>query len=91
MKHPSVTPNILDAPDDEIICWCANVSKGMVCDAIADGVDTLDKLHEQLGILRGTQCAEKSPRGRCCCQEVVALLTHSALCRARRRGALQAA
>lgn len=91
MEQPAFTPNILEAPDEEIICWCANISKGQVCDAIAEGVDTLDQLHQKLGILRGAQCAEKSPRGRCCCQEVVALLTHSALCRARRRGALQAA
>lgn len=89
MAHPAFTPNILEAPDEEIICWCANISKGRVCDAIAEGIDTLDQLHQELGILRGAQCAEKSPRGRCCCQEVVALLAQSALCRARRKGMLQ--
>jgi NAD(P)H-nitrite reductase large subunit len=83
MNNASFTPNIFDAPDDEIICWCTMVTKGQVCKAIADGFTTLDALHERLGILRGKQCAEKSPRGRCCCQEVVAMLTQSALCRAR--------
>ncbi|MDD2500126.1 MAG: hypothetical protein PHN92_04825 [Geobacter sp.] len=83
MGHPAFTANIFDAPDDEIICWCANVTKGTVCDTIANGITTLDGLHTTLGILRGAQCAEKSPRGRCCCQEVVAILAQSALCRAR--------
>lgn len=90
MQHPSFTPNIMDAPDDEIVCWCVKVTKGQVCDAIAGGSTTLDTLHHQLGILRGKYCADVSPRGRCCCQEVVALLTHSALCRARRKGIIKA-
>ena len=83
MKHPEFTPNIMDAPDDEVVCWCANVTKGQICEAIASGIHTLDRLHAELGILRGDQCTEKSPRGRCCCQEVVAMLAQSALCRAR--------
>ncbi len=88
MQQKAFTPNIFDAPDDEVVCWCVGVTKRMICDAIADGITTLDGLHSHLGILRGTQCAEKSPRGRCCCQEVVAMLAQSALCRARQKEAL---
>lgn len=91
MNHTSFTPNIMDAPDNEIVCWCVNVTKGQVCDAVSEGFTTLDALHQQLGILRGEHCSDVSPRGRCCCQEVVALLTHSALCRARRNGSIKAA
>lgn len=86
MGHHTFTSNILDAPDNEIICWCASITKGMVCDAIANGINTLDGLHKKLGILHGAQCAQKSPRGHCCCQEVVAVLAQSTLCKACRNG-----
>ena len=87
MKHPACTPNIMDAPDDEIVCWCVNVTKGQVCDAISRGYTTLDRLHAELGILQGDRCSEKSPRGRCCCHEVVAMLMQSTLCCTKKKSA----
>lgn len=83
MKQLSYTPNILEAPNDEIVCWCSGVTKQQICDAICAGATTLEQIHTMTGACRGTQCAERSPRGRCCCQQVVAMLAQSALCRGR--------
>lgn len=68
------TPNILDAPDDELVCYCGRVSKGRVRQAVAQGARTLPTLIKAVGACLEPRCEETNPRGRCCCKELAALL-----------------
>ncbi len=70
----SFTENVLDAPVDEIICWCSGVSKQTLLNAIKQGATTLPLIRTATGACTLGQCREKSPRGRCCSREIQILI-----------------
>lgn len=72
----TIQGDILNAPDAEIVCFCSQTSKGTLQGLIRDGVDSLEALKHSIGAT-GTECAERSPRGRCCTPEIVRLLRHA--------------
>ena len=73
MKN-SYTENILDAPLDEIVCWCSNVSKRSILDATRNGARNMDDIRRMTGACTQGRCKELSPRGRCCSKEIKLLL-----------------
>lgn len=56
--------DILAAPDQEMVCFCAGVSKGEVLAAMDRGAETLAEVKAATGACRSGRCAELSPRGR---------------------------
>lgn len=60
--------------DDEIVCYCKNVSKETIVTAIDVGADTLDKIRQMTGACTGNQCKTMNPSGRCCSQDIKTLL-----------------
>jgi len=69
------TPEILDAADDILVCYCAKVDKKTILDAVAAGYDTVDKLKAATGICpEDHDCKTNNPSGRCCLAVVNALL-----------------
>ncbi|BAH73585.1 (2Fe-2S)-binding protein [Solidesulfovibrio magneticus] len=56
--------DILTAPIDAIVCYCGNVTKGQVLDAISDGAKTLAEIKESTGACTSASCKELSPRRR---------------------------
>ena len=66
--------NVLEAPLDEIVCWCSNVSKQSILDAIQNGARSMDDLRRMTGACTVGRCKELSPRGRCCSIEIQMLL-----------------
>jgi len=68
------TENILEAPLDELVCWCNSVSKRSIMDAIRSGARNMDDIRRMTGACTQGRCRELSPRGRCCSKEIKLLL-----------------
>lgn len=72
------TPNILDAPEEELVCYCSKVSKGDILLAIRHGAATLAGIKAITGACAVGRCEELNPRGRCCSKEILALTCNQA-------------
>lgn len=70
----SFTENILEAPDDETVCWCSGVNKRTILEAIRNGARNMDGMRRMTGACTLGRCKEMSPRGRCCSKEIMKLL-----------------
>ena len=68
------TENILEAPLGETVCWCSNVSKHSILDAVQGGARTMEDIRRMTGACTLGLCKELSPRGRCCSKEIIILL-----------------
>ena len=60
--------------EDEIICYCSNVSKNEIVTAIHNGATTLDDVRKATKACTVARCAELSPRKKCCSPEIVKVL-----------------
>lgn len=58
------TENILRAPDSELVCWCADVSKGEIRQQIAAGAQTLEDIRRTTAACMQGDCRKNNPRGR---------------------------
>lgn len=56
--------NILDAPEDEMLCYCSGVTKGRILEAIRAGAATLEEVKLATGACTVGKCKELSPRKR---------------------------
>lgn len=72
MSH--YTENILEAPLDELVCWCSGVSKRSILDAIRNGARDMDDIRRMTGACTQGRCKDISPRSRCCSNEIKILL-----------------
>ena len=68
------TENVLEAPDDELVCWCVGVSAKVIRDAVKQGAHTLEAIREMTGACIKGDCKTNNPRGRCCSAEIVRFL-----------------
>jgi bacterioferritin-associated ferredoxin len=68
------TENVLEAPDDELVCWCAGVSAKAIRDAVKNGARTLEAIRAKTGACIKGDCKNINPRGRCCSVEIVKFL-----------------
>lgn len=55
---------ILSASMDAVVCFCDNVTKGQVLDAIGNGAKTLADVKTYTGACTSAKCKELSPRKR---------------------------
>jgi len=72
--NQNYTSNVLEAPLHETVCWCSNVSKQSILDAIQNGARTMADIRRMTGACTLGRCKERSPRGRCCSNEITMLL-----------------
>jgi NAD(P)H-nitrite reductase large subunit len=79
---PPDPADILDAPDDALVCHCDGVTKAKVLRAIKSGARSLQEVEEMTGACRTKRCIHLSPRKRCCAAEIKALLRQAAAERA---------
>jgi NAD(P)H-nitrite reductase large subunit len=56
--------NILEAPLEEMVCYCSGVTKAQILDAIQAGAWSLEQLKAATGACTVAKCAELSPRKR---------------------------
>lgn len=68
------TENIIEAPPDEAVCWCSNVSKRTILQAKLNGAGCMNDIRLTTGACTVGRCKELSPRGRCCSKEIIKLL-----------------
>ena len=62
------------AAADRTVCFCGNVTKEQIVEAIAGGAETLEEIAMATGACRGKQKKKKNPSGRCCCEDIQALI-----------------
>jgi NAD(P)H-nitrite reductase large subunit len=58
------TEDILEAPLNEMVCYCSNVSKGRILAAIQEGARSLEAIKTATGACSMGKCKELSPRKR---------------------------
>ena len=63
-----------NAPDETIVCYCANVNKQTIVSAIQSGADSIKKIRQMTGAGGGNRCKELNPSGRCCHGDIIELL-----------------
>ena len=58
----------------KIICYCKNVTKAEIEQAIEKGAKTLGDIQNMTGACTGGQCKELNPLGRCCSEDIKIIL-----------------
>lgn len=62
--EPLFTENVLEAPLDEVVCYCVGVTKGQILGAIREGARGLQDIQAMTHACTLGQCEELSPRRR---------------------------
>lgn len=52
--------------NDEVVCYCSNVTKGQIVAALEQGAKTISDVRKATGACTVGKCKEMSPRGTCC-------------------------
>ncbi|MGO9313098.1 MAG: bacterioferritin-associated ferredoxin [Syntrophobacteraceae bacterium] len=60
----TISENILDAPMKELVCYCSQVTKARVLEAVRAGAVSLDDIKAMTGACTVGRCEELSPRKR---------------------------
>ena len=64
---------------NEIICYCSNVSKGKILEAIANGAKSLQDIRNMTGACTLGKCKELSPTKKCCSSNIIKILKENAI------------
>ena len=59
---------------DTIICYCKNVSKQTIVEAIRSGATTLQEIQQTTTACTGNRCKELHPEGICCSRDIKAII-----------------
>lgn len=62
---------------DEIVCYCSNVSEQKIIKAIKDGAKTLQDISNMTGACTLGRCKELSPKKRCCSGDIIRILNEN--------------
>lgn len=60
--------------DQEMVCYCSNVTKGQIWAALDRGAKTLGDIRRMTGACTKGNCKELSPRGQCCSPIILELI-----------------
>jgi len=72
--EPDPTRDWSAVGDDELVCYCSQVAKKAVVDAIALGAVTMPLLGAMTGAGRVKECAKNNPSGRSCAGDLAELV-----------------
>jgi bacterioferritin-associated ferredoxin len=56
---------------NEIICYCKNISKSDIKEAIAKGAKNLKDIQEMTDACTGNRCKELNPKSKCCSEDIL--------------------
>ena len=59
---------------DEIVCYCRNVKKSEIVNAIKKGAKNIKDIQLMTKACTGNKCKELNPKGRCCSVEIIEIL-----------------
>jgi NAD(P)H-nitrite reductase large subunit len=62
--------------NEEMICYCQNVSKKEIVAAIENGASSLADVQRITGAGTGSRCKELNPKGVCCHRDILDLLNN---------------
>jgi len=74
MNTANFTEDVLDAPLDEFVCWCSQVTKRTLLEAIRNGATDMAAIRAVTKACTIGRCKELSPRRRCCSQDIQKLI-----------------
>ena len=60
--------------NNEIVCYCSNVTKGQILEALKNGASTLDDIRKLTGACTVAKCKELSPTKKCCAPEIIKII-----------------
>ncbi|MEG0284384.1 MAG: (2Fe-2S)-binding protein [Erysipelotrichales bacterium] len=60
--------------EDVMICYCSNVSKKDIIEAIDKGAKTIDDIREMTSACTISNCIEMNPKKRCCSSDIIEVL-----------------
>ena len=72
--QPKRCDDVTTLSDKDLICYCVEVNKKRIVDAIRNGATTLQAIKETTGACTGNECKRLNPNGRCCSKEIKALI-----------------
>lgn len=58
----------------DMVCYCSNVTKGQIVDALDEGAKTLADIRNMTGACTVGRCKELSPRGKCCSPIIIEII-----------------
>lgn len=58
----------------EIICYCSNVSRQEIIDAIKNGAKTLRDIRNMTGACTAGKCKELNPKKKCCSSDIMKII-----------------
>lgn len=60
--------------NQEIVCYCSNITKGQILAALERGAETLSDIREKTGACTLGKCKELSPRRKCCSTIIIEII-----------------
>jgi NAD(P)H-nitrite reductase large subunit len=60
--------------NDDLICYCCDIDKKTIVDAIENGSRTLKEIKKTTKACTGDECATLNPNKRCCSREIKQLI-----------------
>ena len=60
--------------DDQMVCYCSNVTRRQIEEAMDKGAATLADIREMTGACTKGNCKELSPTGKCCAPVIMQIM-----------------
>ena len=60
--------------NNKMICYCDQVTKGEIIEAMEKGAKTLADIKRMTGACCSCKCAELNPSGKCCAQDIALVM-----------------
>jgi NAD(P)H-nitrite reductase large subunit len=60
--------------DNELVCYCIEVTKQTIIDSIQRGNVTLSMIKQDTKACTGNRCKELNPSGKCCSGDIIELI-----------------
>jgi len=64
---------------NEIICYCSNVNREKILEAIANGAKSLQDIRNMTGSCTLGKCKELSPTKKCCSTNIIKILNENTI------------
>ncbi len=66
--------DVASLDDNDLICFCKEVDKKTIVNAIKNGATTLKEIKETTAACTGNECKTKNPTGKCCSPQIKKLI-----------------
>ena len=66
--------DVASLEDSDLICFCMEVDKQTIKDAILNGASTLKEIKECTKACTGSECKVKNPTKKCCSPQIIKLI-----------------